>query len=52
VDADTGLIMGEGGIGTAGESPLINALATRFTGDQWQQMRREIAEWILKLQQR
>jgi hypothetical protein len=38
------------GFGTAGESPLINALATRFTADQWQQMRREIAEWIVKLQ--
>jgi len=50
VDADTGLVMGEGVIGTAGESPLINALATRFTGEQWQQMRREIADWILKLQ--
>jgi len=50
VDADTGLIMGEAGIGSASESPLINALATRFTGEQWQQMRREIADWILKLQ--
>ncbi|MFA7006025.1 MAG: hypothetical protein WC429_18420, partial [Verrucomicrobiia bacterium] len=50
VDADTGLIMGKGVIGTAGESPLINALATRFSNEQWQQMRREIADWIIKLQ--
>jgi hypothetical protein len=50
VDADTGLIMGEGVIGTPGESPLINALATRFTADQWQQMQREMADWIVKLQ--
>lgn len=50
VDADTGLIMGKGVIGTAGESPLVNALATRFTNEQWQQMRREIADWIIKLQ--
>ncbi|MCX6901138.1 MAG: hypothetical protein NT105_20885 [Verrucomicrobia bacterium] len=50
VDADTGLIMGEGVIGTAAEAPLVNALATRFTGDQWQQMRHEIANWIIKLQ--
>jgi len=50
VDADTGLIMGKGVIGTAGESPLINALATHFSNEQWQQMRREIADWIIKLQ--
>ena len=50
VDADTGLIMGQGVIGTAGESPLINALATRFSNEQWQQMRREIADWIIQLQ--
>jgi len=50
VDADTGLIMGEAGIGSAAESPLIHALARRFSGEQWQQMRREIADWILKLQ--
>jgi len=50
IDADTGLIMGEGVIGTAGESPLINALATRFTSDQWQHMRREIAARIMRLQ--
>lgn len=50
VDADTGLIMGQGAIGTAGESPLINALAVRFDGDHWQSLRREIADWIVKLQ--
>jgi hypothetical protein len=50
VDVDTGLIMGEGVIGTAAESPLINALAHRFTGDQWQGLRRQMAEWIVRLQ--
>jgi hypothetical protein len=50
VDADTGLIMGQGAIGTAGEAPLINALAVRFDGDHWQALRREIASWIIKLQ--
>jgi len=51
VDADTGLIMGKGDIGTASESPLVNALATRFSSEQWQQVRREIAGWIVKLQE-
>ena len=50
VDADTGLIMGKGVIGTPSESPLVNALAVRFSGEQWQQFRREVAEWIVKLQ--
>lgn len=49
VDADTGLIIGQGIIGTAGESPLVNALASQFRGEQWQQMRREIADWIVAL---
>lgn len=50
VDADTGLIIGKGVIGTPGESPLVNALAMRFSGEQWQRTRREIADWIVKLQ--
>jgi hypothetical protein len=50
VDIDTGLVMGEGVIGSASESPLINALAHRFTGDQWQGIRRQMAEWIVRLQ--
>ncbi|MCC7209812.1 MAG: hypothetical protein IT323_21080, partial [Anaerolineae bacterium] len=49
IDADTGLIIGQGAIGTAGESPLINGLAARLDGERWQQMRREIADRIADL---
>lgn len=41
------LVVGKGG--TAGESPLIHTLAERFSAEQWQQMRREFADWILRL---
>lgn len=51
IDIDTGLVMGQGGIGTAGEAPLIQALASRGNGEQWQQMRRELARWIIQLQE-
>lgn len=51
LDADTGLIMGQGAIGTPGESPLIFALATRFDADHWQSVRRDIVAWIIKLQE-
>ncbi len=51
IDADTGLIMGQGAIGTPGESPLTHALATRFDGDHWQSLRRDIAQRIIKLQE-
>lgn len=47
VDLDTGLLMGRGASGTAQESPLILALSARFRGEQWQQMRRDLASWIL-----
>lgn len=49
VDADTGLIMGQGIVGSAEEAPLINALATRFSAEDWRRMRRDIADWIVRL---
>ena len=49
VDADTGWIMGKRVTGTARESPLINELASRHSGADWQRMRREIADCILRL---
>lgn len=49
VDADTGLIMGQGSVGSAQEAPLIHALATRFSAEDWRRMRRDIADWIVRL---
>lgn len=49
VDADTGLIMGQGVVGSAQEAPLIHALATRFSAEDWRRMRRDIADWIVRL---
>jgi hypothetical protein len=49
VDLDTGLVIGEGRVGSAEEAPLINAIATRFLGAEWQQMREQVAAYILML---
>ena len=49
VDLDTGLVMGVGRVGSAAESPLINALAQRFTGDDWQRLRERVAQHIVRL---
>ena len=49
IDLDTGLVMGEGKVGSAEEAPLIHALATRYTGAQWQAVRERLAEHITKL---
>ena len=50
VDLDTGLVMGVGRVGSAAESPLINALAQRFTGEDWQRLRERIAQHIVRLE--
>jgi len=50
IDLDTGLQMGQGVVGTAEESSLIHALDQRFDDGDWQQIRRQTADWILKLQ--
>ena len=49
LDLDSPLLMEPPRPATAAEAPLINALAHRFTGDQWQQIRREIVNRILSL---
>lgn len=49
VDLDTGLVMGTGRVGSAEEAPLINALALRFSGEDWQRMRAAVAEQIAQL---
>jgi hypothetical protein len=48
-DLDTGIVIGAGKIGSAEEAPIVNALARRFTAEQWQSIRNEIAAWIGKL---
>jgi hypothetical protein len=50
VDLDTGLQMGQGVVGSAKEAPLIDALANRLSGDGLQQLRRQVAEWIIRLE--
>lgn len=50
IDLDTGIVMGTGVVGSAAEAPLINAMAARFSGDDWQRIRREIARHIIALQ--
>lgn len=49
IDADTGLIMGQGTVGSALEAPLIHAIAARIAAEDWRRMRREIADWIVRL---
>ena len=49
LDFDSRLLMEPPRGGTAAEAPLVNALAHRFTGSQWQQIRRQIADRILRL---
>jgi len=46
IDLDTGLVMGVGRVGSAEESPLINALAQRFSGSDWQRVRAAVAQHI------
>lgn len=48
-DLDTGIVIGAGKIGSAEEAPIVNALARRFTAEQWQTIRNEIAVWIGRL---
>jgi len=49
IDLDTGLEMGKGVVGKAAEAPLIHALDQRFSADDWQRLRRQTADWIVKL---
>ncbi len=50
IDLDTGIAMGTATVGSSAEAPLIDALARRFTGAQWREIRREIADRIVRLQ--
>ena len=49
IDLDTGLVMGVGRVGSADESPLINALAQRLTGSAWQRVREKVVGHIVRL---